>query len=557
MQAIGISIVKNEEDIIETFVRHNLQFLDGIIIFDNRSTDSTRLILKMLMQEGLPVCLCDDYEYAYFQSEKMTNLLRRVCSTIPTDFVIPLDADEFIECENYDTFESSLNMIESPGVGFWGWKTYILSPQVVRRQDQITQLDQFSFYRNRELPQYYKVVLRNPGICIDDLILNQGSHSVATGYDISKTILQNLSLAHFPVRSKAQIIKKIVFGEIACRIRDRKKNIHDPNHCYQWRSLYQRLVAGEDFSETELVNISLNYAQTPGNMHWPQNLHNGKFRVVGSENKYDELVSRNILMETARSFHDYVSGTEVSFNPHELYRVAVDSEEAQPSQANSTAFEPDWHLKNLFLDIPPFKYLYERFSPLSVLDAGCGLGQNLKLLSNLGATQIVGVDGIVPESLYIPASSYIIHDLHQPLKLSTTFDLVICSEVAEHLNPGNEETLLDNIENHAEHLILFSAIAPNQPGYGHVNCQPFAFWAERWAARGWVPLLFETLCFRTLSTLSCLRKNPVLMVRADNSTDTLSAWLSLILISEEEYDYKPQPPGIIASPLIHDIPEFQ
>ncbi|MBD1913921.1 MULTISPECIES: glycosyltransferase family 2 protein [unclassified Leptolyngbya] len=558
MQVIGISMVKNEEDIIESFIRHNLQFLDGIIVFDNCSTDSTRLILKLLMQEGLPICLSDDYEYAYFQSEKMTNLLRRLCFTSPIDYVIPLDADEFIDCESYDVFVESLNEIESPGVGFWGWKTYVISPKLANDQSPKAQLDQFNFFRNREIPQYYKVVLRNPELCIHDLTLTQGNHNTSSSYDISKIKLRNLSLAHFPVRSKFQITKKVIFGEIAYQLKDKKQNFHDPNETRQWRSLYQRLKAGENFSESELVNISLNYAQTPGNSQWPDNIRSGKFKLVGSENQYDEVVSSNLLMETVRSFQNYIKGPEIHFNPYELYNTDVEPGTfSEQNQSINTAFEPDWHLKNLFLDIPPFRYLYERFSPVSALDIGCGLGQYLKLLNNFGVAQIAGIDGIEPEALYIPASNYLTHDLHQPLELSQKFDLVICSEVAEHLNPGSEAVLLDNIERHAGHIVLFSAAAPDQPGYGHINCKPFAFWAEQWASRGWVPLLFETLCFRTLSTFSWLRRNPVLMVRAEDESDILPTWLPLVLIHEEDYAYKPQPPGIIINPLAHTIPELQ
>lgn len=45
---VGVSMVKNEEDIIEAFVRYNLRFLDHILVVDNGSSDSTLLILKKM-----------------------------------------------------------------------------------------------------------------------------------------------------------------------------------------------------------------------------------------------------------------------------------------------------------------------------------------------------------------------------------------------------------------------------------------------------------------------------------------------------------------------------
>jgi len=555
MQAIGISIVKNEADIIESFVRHNLQFLDGIVIFDNRSTDSTRLILKMLMREGLPVCLCDDYEYAYLQSEKMTNLLKRVSSAIPVDFIIPLDADELIECQNYDEFETILSSIEPSGIGFCPWKTYVLSPELANSQSKTVELDRFSFCRDRELPQYYKVILRNSNTYIDDLVLAQGSHEIISGYDLPKTKLANISLAHFPVRSKAQILKKAVFGELAYQIRDSQQKTQHSQQGYQWRSLFQRLMSGGELSGSELVNISLNYAQAPSQLGWPENVRHSKFCLSQFSSLYQELATSDILTETIKSFRNYVTGIEYPFNPNEYYKVVQKSEQCDEKTClESTAFDPNWHFENLYLDIPPFKYLYERFLPSSAIDVGCGSGHYLKLLNNLGTAQILGLDGTSPQSLYIPPEHYIQHDLHQSFDCQKKFDLVICCEVAEHLNPGSEEILISNLEDHANHIILFSAAAPDQPGHGHINCKPFSFWAEQWATRGWVPMVFETLCFRALSTFSWFRRNPVIMTRSDDESDALASWLALILISEEDYIYKPQSPGIVINPLSTHFP---
>ena len=48
IQIFSISMVKNEMDVIESFVRYNLNILDGMIILDNGSTDDTLKILKLL-----------------------------------------------------------------------------------------------------------------------------------------------------------------------------------------------------------------------------------------------------------------------------------------------------------------------------------------------------------------------------------------------------------------------------------------------------------------------------------------------------------------------------
>ena len=48
----SISMVKDEEDIIESFIRFNASVIDKFFILDNGSTDNTNLILNLLKNEG-------------------------------------------------------------------------------------------------------------------------------------------------------------------------------------------------------------------------------------------------------------------------------------------------------------------------------------------------------------------------------------------------------------------------------------------------------------------------------------------------------------------------
>ena len=52
---VGLSMVRNESDIIETFIRHNLTLLNELHVVDHNSSDNTREILTLLKQEGLPI----------------------------------------------------------------------------------------------------------------------------------------------------------------------------------------------------------------------------------------------------------------------------------------------------------------------------------------------------------------------------------------------------------------------------------------------------------------------------------------------------------------------
>ena len=50
-----VSMVRNEADVIESFVRHNLQVADALYIIDHASTDGTGEILQQLTMAS-PSC---------------------------------------------------------------------------------------------------------------------------------------------------------------------------------------------------------------------------------------------------------------------------------------------------------------------------------------------------------------------------------------------------------------------------------------------------------------------------------------------------------------------
>ncbi|MEP6998210.1 MAG: glycosyltransferase family 2 protein, partial [Betaproteobacteria bacterium] len=69
-------MVRNEADVIEAFVRHNLSVLDGLAIIDHGSLDGTGDILAKLQTENLPLRVERDDQPEFFQSARVTALAR-------------------------------------------------------------------------------------------------------------------------------------------------------------------------------------------------------------------------------------------------------------------------------------------------------------------------------------------------------------------------------------------------------------------------------------------------------------------------------------------------
>lgn len=124
--------------------------------------------------------------------------------------------------------------------------------------------------------------------------------------------------------------------------------------------------------------------------------------------------------------------------------------------------------------------LLKYMKPNSILDVGCGIGTWLKVFSDFGVEDWLGIEGqkIEMSDLVIVPEKVILHDLNSPLNLKRSFDLVVSLEVAEHLPESSANTYVETLVNHSK-AILFSAAIPDQGGYKHVNEQ----WPEYWQSK--------------------------------------------------------------------------
>lgn len=123
----------------------------------------------------------------------------------------------------------------------------------------------------------------------------------------------------------------------------------------------------------------------------------------------------------------------------------------------------------------------------SVVDVGCGEGHWLAAAKELGASEILGLDGdyVRRDRLAIPAERFTSTDLTNPPALGREFDLAMCLEVGEHLPEQHAATLVGFVGSLAP-VVLFSAAIPAQGGTGHLNERWPDYWAALFAHRGFV-----------------------------------------------------------------------
>lgn len=275
---IGISMVKNEVDVIETFVRHNLTFLDELHIIDHYSNDNTRKILTLLQQEGLPVYLYQVDEFSYQQETIMTTLLHHCLNQDPDiAYCLPIDADEFIDCPDKATFAHLIHSIPPDRVGLLFFNHYI--PSSFEFNPNF--LTEFSEIRQEEMLISRVIIPRAQGL--------RGKFS--TGYHFffenteegisfpyfaflpqkythfqqaiaakCEVIFQEAEcvLAHYPIRSHPQFLVKMLTGSVAMGIRNKQGGSD-----YNWMNRAGYYFLRDQYTLNDLRKEAYEYHRTP------------------------------------------------------------------------------------------------------------------------------------------------------------------------------------------------------------------------------------------------------------------------------------------------------
>jgi SAM-dependent methyltransferase len=124
--------------------------------------------------------------------------------------------------------------------------------------------------------------------------------------------------------------------------------------------------------------------------------------------------------------------------------------------------------------------IFSAYKPKKIIEFGCGPGHLTRALAKLGAS-VVALDAFSsPDFGDYPNVKFDKIDLNDSALLSRfltgkQFDMAICTEVAEHLQPSSSEHLIRCLTGCAP-VVIFSAAIPHQGGHGHINCADRGFW---------------------------------------------------------------------------------
>jgi hypothetical protein len=134
-----------------------------------------------------------------------------------------------------------------------------------------------------------------------------------------------------------------------------------------------------------------------------------------------------------------------------------------------------------------FRIINGLWQPQTVIEIGCSSGAMLEPFHEAGI-EVRGVDGDYTAFLdgiraNIPEEFFQVHDLREPYHPSKKYDMCLCIETLEHIEPEFAAVALDSICRCSDRLFI-TAAAPGQGGIGHVNLLPIGKWAAQFRERG-------------------------------------------------------------------------
>ncbi|HEY4248767.1 MAG TPA: glycosyltransferase family 2 protein [Lacunisphaera sp.] len=220
MRLVAVSIVKNEADIIEAFVRHTFVWVDYHLIFDHDSTDGTREILGQLQKEGLPLTLFSDDAPGHLQQFRSNHLSRLAAQDHGADWVVPLDGDEIFCGPDRSLLEKCLNDLDSGCSASLPLLDYLTTtdddPSLVNSVERLR-------YSRPQPSSTRKILIPRPLALDGTVSAGKGNHALQRGAEIlpDRPLPADFHLAHLAQRSPQHQFLRVVRAELQRQSRGR------------------------------------------------------------------------------------------------------------------------------------------------------------------------------------------------------------------------------------------------------------------------------------------------------------------------------------------------
>jgi len=304
MKIVTVCWARNECDILEAFVRHHAQWSD-IFITLHRTRDNSADILRALRNEGLPVSWIADERLHHEQADVINALVQHAAQEAHADWILPLDADEFLVGDVLGVLQHA-NTDVPVAVP---WRTYIPLPNDHAAERNV--LRRITRRHKAEPREWKKVLIPGELMRAHDCRVGFGNHELylSDGTPVPAQAT-TLGLAHFPVRSTHQILRKIFGGWLSYRSMPGRQ----PEQGFHWKALYEELKDKQTLTAEDLQRIAETYAAGDKPHDEPALVHDpipATFDITHPQHDADPW---NVLQETSDAF---AARKKQAASPHE------------------------------------------------------------------------------------------------------------------------------------------------------------------------------------------------------------------------------------------------
>jgi hypothetical protein len=198
----GVSVVRDEADIIEATVTRMLRQVDHVLVADNRSVDGTGDILRSLDRVTV-LADPDPGFHAHKQQARRTTTLASLAGKRGADWVVPFDADEVWVARDGRRVGDVLDAL--PDSVFLA-RAKMVNHVITDRDPPGPDPPARMVYRRAKFQPYPKVACRpRQGL----RIVKGNHHATYPGVATPPCADGLVRVHHFPVRSAAQFVRKI------------------------------------------------------------------------------------------------------------------------------------------------------------------------------------------------------------------------------------------------------------------------------------------------------------------------------------------------------------
>lgn len=211
MKIVSFTMVNNESEIIESFIRYNYNFLDEMYIIDNGCTDNTIKILHNLKNDGYEIVIYDESLEAYDQFRLDNKYLNKIIEESNPDLIIPLDADEFIISDQKDP-RREMEKLSLDKIYYVNWQWYVMTEKDDVKETFIPRRLKYCLKRTvwnySDGTPVTKVILPARYFKEKKLTMSMGHHTVYGDKSIAIEEINNIKLAHYRAISEEQLVYK-------------------------------------------------------------------------------------------------------------------------------------------------------------------------------------------------------------------------------------------------------------------------------------------------------------------------------------------------------------